>query len=75
MATVTTREKACPECHETCDWCSWYLKNARETGCGSSDRRKCEWGTAAKGKACGTCDGSGRVLVTTYYAHLPKGGK
>jgi hypothetical protein len=67
---TVTREADCPECHETCGWCSWYRKNAREGGCGSQSKRKCEWGKQAKDVPCGTCDGSGRVLATTTYRRL-----
>ena len=75
MPAETTRVIDCPECHETCGWCSWYRKNAREIGCGSSRRKsKCEWGERAKGQPCRTCDGSGRVLATTTYSAVPKGG-
>lgn len=69
----------CPECHEYCGWCSWYRKNAREAGCGLSvpnglsklTKRRCEWGESAKGKPCGTCDGSGKVRAEIIYRVLP----
>ena len=53
----------CPECHQTCFWCSWYVKNAREAGCGTQHGKKCEKAEALKGTKCGTCDGSGVVLA------------
>lgn len=65
---VAKREEVeCPECHETCGWCSWYRKNARGAGCGSGSRNKCAWGENARGVPCKTCDGSGRVMATTTY--------
>ena len=54
----------CPECYQECGWCSWFMANARAGGCGvSGKRKKCKWGEDAKGKPCGTCDGSGFVNV------------
>jgi hypothetical protein len=76
MATATVERLIdCPECHERCGWCSWYRKNARDVGCGlrvpsgsgGRSHRRCEWGEAAKGVACTTCDGSGRVIATISY--------
>lgn len=61
----------CPECHEKCEWCAWYRKNARATGCGSAGKRKCAWGQAAKGVACSLCGGYERVLATTTYSTMP----
>ncbi len=69
--TFTRFVADCPECHETCGWCAWYRKNAREAGCGlgvptgfsRASKRRCEWGNAAKGVPCSSCDGSGKVLV------------
>jgi len=66
--TVVTRTVDCPECHQYCNWCSWYRKNAREVGCGSQSKRKCAFGQAAKGVPCSMCDGSGRVTATTTYS-------
>ncbi len=72
---VVSRVVDCPECHETCGWCSWYRKNAREAGCGcilpsGRHANRCAWGEAAKGVPCTTCDGSGRVTATTTYTRL-----
>lgn len=70
----------CPECHVYCEWCAWYAKNARECGCGLSvptgygrpSKRRCEWGEAQKGRACSTCDGSGKARLIGQY--VPVGG-
>lgn len=65
----------CPACHQTCQWCSWYAKNAREAGCGLSvpdgysrpSRRRCEWGEQLKGTTCDLCDGAERVRLVGHY--------
>lgn len=70
----------CPECHETCGWCSWYRKNAREVGCGlrvnsgmgtKRGANLCRWGEDAKGKPCTTCGGKEKVIASTRYFPLP----
>ena len=61
----------CPECYQECGWCSWYVMNAREAGCGCrSPRGKpgCEKAEALRGTKCGTCDGSGIVKATITQA-------
>lgn len=77
-ARVVVEVEDCPECHEVCEWCSWYRKNARAHGCGcpppprSGGRRKpCEQAEALKGTQCGTCDGSGKVMVRREYLVSP----
>jgi hypothetical protein len=73
---LVTKIVLCPECHEYCDWCAWYRKNARECGCGLSvpngyskaSKRRCDWGERAKGEPCSTCDGSGKVFATITYS-------
>lgn len=67
-------KRRCPECHEQCGWCSWYRMNARHSGCGSMGRVKCEKGEAERGKACGTCDGSGWVEVRAEIVKATPGG-
>lgn len=68
VSAPTVRLK-CPECHQTCFWCSWYVKHAREVGCGTHSGKKCEKAEAIKGTKCGTCDGSGIVTATIHPAH------
>jgi hypothetical protein len=65
------RAVACPDCHRTCGWCSWYAKNARQAGCGLSvpsglgyrTKRRCEWGEQLKGTTCPTCGGTEQVRL------------
>lgn len=60
----TTRKVRCPECYSTCEWCSGYLRNARENGCQDIMAGKnCRKGREAKGQTCHTCDGSGVMLM------------
>jgi hypothetical protein len=63
--STRTFESDCPECHEQCWWCSMYRWIVRSEGCMTAypQRGKCKKGEAANGEACGTCDGSRRVVV------------
>jgi hypothetical protein len=68
MRTTVDAVVSCPDCHESCGWCSWYAKNAREVGCGSGrSRHRCEWGERLKGTVCATCGGTERVRLVGHY--------
>lgn len=69
-AAVVSHVVSCPECHMSCTWCSWYAKNAREAGCGSASRRKCEWGEALKGTTCSLCGGTEKVRFVGRYEQI-----
>lgn len=71
--TTDTRTVPCPECHAECAWCSWYVKNARGAGCGSSSKRKCEKGQSLLGTVCQLCGGAEHVEATTTFKQLPAG--
>lgn len=65
----------CPECYESCGWCSWWRYVARDVGCGlrvpngfSRTHERCEKYEALKGTKCGTCDGSGKLKVNVERA-------
>lgn len=68
MTTTIDRVVACPDCHRYCSWCSWYAKNARSIGCGTTLKRSkpCEW-DALKGTTCPQCGGTGRVRLIGRY--------
>jgi hypothetical protein len=69
MTSEIDRVVDCPACHEICGWCSWYAKNARQCGCGSASKRRCEWGESLKGTVCPMCLGTEKVrLVGRYVA-------
>lgn len=53
----------CPECWHECWWCSWYVHNAREAGCGCK-QEKCQKAEKLKGSKCGTCNGDLYVTAT-----------
>lgn len=57
----------CPDCHRYCDWCSWYAKNARNVGCGTTLRRKakCEW-EQLKGQVCPMCGGTTKMRLVGH---------
>ena len=73
MTNVIDRIVDCPECHQTCGWCAWYAKNAREAGCGCPpspvQRRRvsCQWGEALKGTTCSLCAGTEKVRFVGHY--------
>lgn len=70
MASVdlaVNRIVPCPDCHRLCHWCSWYAKNARGAGCGTTLKRsrKCEW-DELKGETCPTCGGSTKMRLVGH---------
>jgi hypothetical protein len=66
MATTDddARRVPCPECHQTCGWCSIYKWQVREIGCGLLPRAlaTCRMADGILNQPCGTCDGSARVI-------------
>jgi hypothetical protein len=71
VAKAFSRVVACPECHAYCGWCSWYVKNAREAGCGSQWRKPkdCQF-EKFKGTACQTCGGTEKVRLVGHYERV-----
>lgn len=63
-ATTVNREVPCPDCHRYCSWCSWYAKNARAAGCGTTLKRStpCEW-HELKGQVCPMCGGTEKMRL------------
>jgi hypothetical protein len=61
----------CPDCHRLCDFCSWYAKNARNAGCGTTLKRskRCEW-DALKGTTCPLCGGTTQMRLVGHLEPL-----
>jgi hypothetical protein len=62
-----TFTRPCPECHETCEWCSAYRWRVRELGCMALFQRRWSWCHMPKAESadvCGTCHGARTITVT-----------
>jgi hypothetical protein len=78
--TDVDRVVACPACHDLCQWCAWYAKNARVAGCGLSvpsggsrpTKDRCAWGEALKGTTCGLCGGAEKVRLVGSYQRITR---
>lgn len=70
----TTGIVNCPECHRECGWCSWYAKNARQVGCSSNSKKKCDWGEQLKGTTCELCGGDEVVRCVSSYTRIVSTG-